>query len=114
MVSKNCFYQDKSSHGGNAIENVTAQFGLQQIIKEPTHISNTSSSCINLTFISQSNLIIDYSVHSSLHANCYHQIVFAKLNLYIVYPTPYFTTDLALQRSKTQDVLDVQSKNLIE
>ena len=32
---------DKTSHEGNKIENVTAQFGLQQIIKEPTHIANT-------------------------------------------------------------------------
>ena len=33
--SKNWYCHDKSSHEGNAIENVTAQFGLQQIIKEP-------------------------------------------------------------------------------
>ena len=38
--SKN-WYCHKSSHEGNAIENVTAQFGLQQIINKPTHISNT-------------------------------------------------------------------------
>ena len=35
--SKNWYCHDKSSHKGNAIENV-AQFGLQQIIKEPSHI----------------------------------------------------------------------------
>ena len=39
--SKNWYCHDKSSHEGNAIENVTVHFGLQQIIKEPTHISNT-------------------------------------------------------------------------
>ena len=42
--SKNWYSHDKTSHEGNEIENVTAQFGLQQIIKEPTIISNTSSS----------------------------------------------------------------------
>ena len=46
--SKIWYCHDKSSHKGNTIENVTAQFGLQQTIKEPTHISNTSSSCIDL------------------------------------------------------------------
>ena len=71
------------------IETVTAQFGLQQIIKEPTHISNISSSCIDLIFTSQPNLITDSSVHSSLHLNCHHQIIFAKFNLHIVYPPPY-------------------------
>ena len=87
--SKNWCCPDKSSHEGNAIENVTAQFGLQQIINEPTHISNISSSCIDLIFTSQPNLITDSGVHSSLHPNCHHQIVFAKLNLHIVYPPPY-------------------------
>ena len=42
--SKKWYSHDKTSHEGNKIENVTAQFGLQEIIKEPTHISNTSSS----------------------------------------------------------------------
>ena len=79
--SKNWYCHDKSSHEGNAIENVTAQFGFQQIINEPTHISNTSSSCIDLIFTSQPNLITDSGVHSSLHPNCHHQIIFAKLNV---------------------------------
>ena len=55
--SKNWYSHDKISHKRNEIENVTAQFGLQQIIKEPIHISNTSSSCIDLIFKSQPNLI---------------------------------------------------------
>ena len=55
VKSKNCYSHDKTSHEGNEIENVTAQFGLQQIIEEPTHISNTSSSCIDLIFTSQPN-----------------------------------------------------------
>ena len=37
--SKNWYSHDKTSHEGNEIKNVTAQFGLQQKIKEPTHIS---------------------------------------------------------------------------
>ena len=87
--SKNWYSHDKSSNEGNEIENVTAQFGLQQIIKEPTHISNTSSSCIDLIFTSQPNLITDSGVHSPLHPNCHYQIVFVKFNLRIVYPPPY-------------------------
>ena len=87
--SENWYCHDKSSHEEHAIEDVTEQFGLQQIIKEPTHISNTSSSCIDLIFTSQANLITGYGVDSSLHRNCCHQIVFTKLNLHIVYPPPY-------------------------
>ena len=52
-------------------------------------MSNTSSTCINLIFTSQPNLITESGVHSSLHSNCHHQIVLAKFNLHIVYPQPY-------------------------
>ena len=62
---------------------------MQQTIKEATHISNTSSSCSDLIFTSQPNLITDSGVNSSLHPNCHHQIVFAKFNLHIVYPPAY-------------------------
>ena len=86
---KNWYSHDKSTHEGNEIGNVTAEFSLQQIIKEPTHISNTSSCCIDLMFMSQPNLISYSGVHSSLHSNCHHKIVFAKFNLRIVYPPPY-------------------------
>ena len=62
---------------------------MHQVIKEPTHILDTSSSCIDLIFTSQPNLIIEAVVHSSLHSNCHHQIIFAKFNLEAVYPPPY-------------------------
>ena len=50
------------------------------------HILSTSSSCIDLIFTSQPNLITESGVHSSLHSNCYHLIIFAKFNLEVVYP----------------------------
>ena len=87
--SKSWYSHDRSSHEGNEIENVTAQIGLQQIINEPAHISNTSSCCIGLIFTSQPNLTTGSGVHSSFHSNCHHQIVFAKFNLHIVYPPTY-------------------------
>ena len=48
--SKHLFSQDSTDFEGIAIENVTSQFGLRQIIKEATHISESSSSCIDLIF----------------------------------------------------------------
>ena len=87
--SNNWYCNDKSSYEGKVIENVTAKFVFQQIMKEPTHKSNTSASFIDLIFTSQPNLTTASGVYSSLHPNCHHQIVFAKLNLHIVYPPPY-------------------------
>ena len=32
---------------------------------------------------------MESGVHSSLHQNCYHQIIYAKINLKVFYPSPY-------------------------
>ena len=87
--SKNWYNQDKTSFEGSTIENITSQFGLHQLINEPTHLLQNSSSCIDLIFTSQPNLVIESGVHPSLHPNCHHQIIFAKFNLKICYPPPY-------------------------
>ena len=62
---------------------------MHQEINELTHILDNSSSCIDLIFNSQPNLLIESGVYPSLHPNCHHQTIFAKFNLYIVYPPPY-------------------------
>ena len=48
-----------------------------------------SSSCIDLIFSSQPNLLIESGIYLSLHASCHHQITFAKFNLDIAYQPPY-------------------------
>ena len=62
---------------------------MHQIIKEPTHILENSSLCIDLVFTSQSNLIVNSGTLPTLHPNCHHQIIYAKCNLRIHYPPPY-------------------------
>ena len=42
---------------GSKIEGITSQFGLQQLINEPTHHTRDSSSCIDLIFATQPNLV---------------------------------------------------------
>ena len=54
--SKNWCSQDKTSFEGKTIESTTSQFGLYQLINEPTHLSENSSSCIDLIFTLQPNL----------------------------------------------------------
>ena len=46
-------------------------------------ITKNSSTCIDLLFTSQNNLVIESGVHSSLYPNCHHQIIFAKFDLRI-------------------------------
>ena len=86
--SSNWYKYDKTTCEGSKIDAATSEFGLQQLIKKPTHILGNSSSCIDLILTSHANLVMDSGVHPSLHSNCYYQITYAKFNLKIVYPPP--------------------------
>ena len=83
------FDQDNTSCEGSILNDLMAQYGLTQIIHEPTHILESSVSCIDLIFTSQENLVTNSGVHSSLHPNYHHQIVFSNFNLKIYYPPSY-------------------------
>ena len=62
---------------------------MHPLLNGPTHILPASSSCIDLIFISQPNLVMVSGVHSSLHQKCHHEIRYTKVNLKIHYPPPY-------------------------
>ena len=98
--SSNWCKNDITTTEGKAIENISLHFGLHQAINEPTHTFE-SSSCIDLIFTSQANLINESDVGPSLHPNSHHQIIFAKFNLKIHCPPPYFRDIWHYQDVKT-------------
>ena len=77
--SNNWCKSDITSLEGSKIDTIANSYGLNQLIQEPTHMLNSSSSCIDLIFTSQPNLVMESGIHSSSHSNCHHQIVFANL-----------------------------------
>ena len=54
---------DKTTPEGAKLDNLTSQYGLTQLLKEPTHISDSYRSCIDLIFTSQPNLVVDFGIH---------------------------------------------------
>ena len=74
---------------GARLESIASFCGLHQIINEPTQILPSSSSFTDLIFTNQLNMTINSGVHPSLHQNCHHQLMFAKVNMKISYPLPY-------------------------
>ena len=50
VKSSNWYYHGKSSSEGNAVDAITKQYGLNQVIKEPTLILDNSSICTDLIF----------------------------------------------------------------
>ena len=80
---------DKTTVESAYLEALTSLHGFHQLILEPTHLLPTSTSCIDLIFTDQSNLLVDCYTNSSLNPKCHHQITYCKLNLNIKYPPPY-------------------------
>ena len=89
VKSSNLYKHDKTTYESSKIDAITCQFGLPQLIKEPTHILTDSSSCIELLLTSQPNLVMESGVHSSLHKNSHYQIIYAKINFKVFYRPPY-------------------------
>ena len=90
-VKWNLWY-NKNTYEDFKIDGVTFQFGLQQMTKEPIHITHyigDSSACNDLIFKTHPNLVMESGVHSSVHANCHYHITFVKFNLEIHYVLPY-------------------------
>ena len=79
IKSKNWRINYKTTREDAKVKFFTSQFRPHQITNEPTHILENSSSCIDLIFTSQQNLIVYSGGHSSLDPSCHHQIVYAKL-----------------------------------
>ena len=75
---------DRSTIEGSKIDFLTSQFGLSQIIKEPTHIVENSSSYTDLTFTTQPNMVLESGVHHSQDKNCQHQIISATFHLKVM------------------------------
>ena len=87
--SKSCWTLDKQSKEGDNLFLISSTSGYTQLINSATHIIGNSSSCIDLIFTHQPNLVTSSGVHASLHNSCHHQITFSHISLLIEYPPPY-------------------------
>ena len=72
------YKKDSSISDRISVESIMSQFGLYQIINEPTHILEKTSLCTDLIFTSQPNLSAELGTETSLHSNCHHEIIYAK------------------------------------
>ena len=63
---------DKTTPKGAKLDHLTSQYGLTQLLKGSTHISDNYRSCIDLIFTSEPNSVVDFGIHPSWHENCHH------------------------------------------
>ena len=83
------------------LDKLTSQYGLNQLLKESTHIFDNYRLCIDLIFTCQPNLVVDFGIHP-LHENCHYQIIYSKSDLKIFYPLAYERTVWHNQQAGTE------------
>ena len=75
---------------GTAIEQLTSQMGLNQLLNEPTNFEqNKNPSCIDLIFTDQPNCVIESGTRPSLDNFCQHQITYCRMDFQLP-PPPSF------------------------
>ena len=85
--SKFWWVNDKTSLEGTRFEAFANFHGFEQFISVPHLLLPNLTSCSDLIFTDQPNLVVDCDVHSTL--NFHHQIVHWKLSLNTEYHLPY-------------------------
>ena len=97
--SKNWCSSYKTTCEGKKLESSTPQCEFKREVRDPTNILDIGSSCLDLIFILQPNLVMEWSVLSSLHPNCHEQIIHAKLN---------WKHSIHLHTNKLSDTIKIQ------
>lgn len=68
---------------------------------------------MDLIFTMHPNVLVESGVHSSLHPNCHHQVLFQKFNLQIYHSPPYLREIWHYKHAKILDLSDGQLLTLI-
>ena len=80
---------DKETFEGRAIHSLTTSAGYIQLTDQHTHVINNSSSCIDLAFASNLNVIYNSGFELSLFDKCHHNLIFGELNFMVPLPPTY-------------------------
>ena len=91
---------DTDDMQGDLLNDIIASENLFQLVKEPTHITGSSLSCIDLVITDQPNLINNCAIMPSLHTRCHHQINHVELNIKNPPPPSYIRRIWHYQRAK--------------
>ena len=65
VVIHNWYKGDKTTASGSKLEIMASHYGFTQITNEATHILEICSSCRDLVFISNPDMVLDIGVHPS-------------------------------------------------
>ena len=69
---------DTTNLQGQELDLLTLSAGYNQIIDKPTHVINTSMSCIDLILCTNQSVISNHGVDVSIFDKCHHNIIYGK------------------------------------
>ena len=105
-LSPSALYDINTTEGSKVIA-LSSSNGFSQLIDEQTHIKTNRTSCIDLIFNDKPALSVDSGVHSSLHPNCHHEVIYSTYsNFKKLYKKLFFHKILILTFSTPHHIND--------
>ena len=89
---------------GQELDSLTLSAGYNQIIDKPTHVINTSMSCIDLIFCTNQSVISNHGVDVSIFDNCHHNIIYGKINIRVPLPPTYVREVWDYQKANVENI----------
>ena len=96
---------------GQEFESRTLSAGYNQITDKPTHVINTSMSCIDLIFCTNQS-VISNGVNVSILGKCHHNIIYGKINIRVPLP-PTYVREVWYYKKQILEILRKQYLTLI-
>ena len=103
--SSKCCNSDKSIRASEELDNITKSAGYSQLINQPTHFVNKTSSCINLIFSSDLNITKNCGIEKTIHEKCHHDIIYGTWkNLDVPLSPPYYREIWDYKHGNTENI----------
>jgi hypothetical protein len=81
---------------GRTLVSLINTLGMKQLIREPTRVTASSRSCIDVLFTDNANSVISAGVRDKLASNCDHCPIFAHVKTTIPKPKKLQENGVAL------------------
>ena len=103
--SSKCCNSNKSIRASEELDNITKSAGYSQLINQPTHFVNKTSSCINLIFSSDLNITKNCGIEKTIHEKCHHDIIYGTWkNLDVPLSPPYYREIWDYKHGNTENI----------
>ena len=102
--SSRCCNSDKSIRASEELDSITKSAVYSQLINQPTHFVNKTSSCINLIFSSDLNITKNCGIEKTIHEKCHHDIIYGTWNLNVPLSPPYYREIWDYKHANTENI----------